>query len=66
MDFLKLRCVKGIRIKIFKRIKKSKNIRIQPLCGEYPSWVLYLFLKEEDCGSFLCMIIDWMWLRKFF
>jgi hypothetical protein len=36
------------------------------LCGEYPSWVLYLSFGEEDCGSFLCMILDWMWLGEFF
>jgi hypothetical protein len=53
-----------IRIKRFKnirrsrRIKKSRKIRIQPLCGEYPSWVSYLFFKEENCGSFFCMILD--------
>jgi hypothetical protein len=27
------------RIKRFRRIRKSKKIRIQPSCGEYPSWI---------------------------
>jgi len=43
---------------------KFKKIKIQPLRGEYFFWVFYLFF-EEDCGSFFCMIIDWMWLREF-
>jgi hypothetical protein len=30
MDFLELGCVKGIKIRIYRRIKKSKKIRIQP------------------------------------
>jgi len=63
--------VEGIKNKIFRRIRrfrrvmKFKKIRIQPLCGIYSFWVLYLFFDEEDCGSFLCMILDWMWLKEF-
>jgi hypothetical protein len=63
--------VEGIKNRIFRRIKRFKRvmkilkIRIQPLRGEYIFWVLYLFFEEEDCGSFLCMILYWMWLRKF-
>ncbi len=44
---------------------KFRKIRIQPLCGEYPFQVPYLFFKAEDCVSFLCMILDWMWLGEF-
>ncbi len=44
---------------------KFKMIRIQPLCGEYPSWVPYLSFKEEDYASFLCLILDWRWLNEF-
>jgi hypothetical protein len=57
--------VKGIRIRKFRRIRKSRNIRIQPLCNEYFYWVLYLPFEEENYPSFLCMIIDWMWLGEF-
>jgi len=53
MDFPKLRCVEGIKI------------RIQPLCNEYIFWVPYLSFAEKDYASFLCMILDWMWLREF-
>ncbi len=28
--------------------------------GEYLSWVIYLSFEEEDCESFLSMILDWM------
>jgi hypothetical protein len=35
------------------------------LCGEYSSWVLYLSFEKEDCASFLCIILDWMWLGEF-
>jgi hypothetical protein len=58
--------VEGIKNRSFKRIRKSKRImkfkkiRIQPLCGEYSFWVPYLFFEEEDCGSFFCMILNWM------
>jgi hypothetical protein len=58
--------VEGIKIRRFIRIRKYIKIKIQPLCGEYPSWVFYLSFKEEDCGSFLCIILVWMWLGKFF
>jgi hypothetical protein len=35
-------------IRRFKKIKKSRSIKIQPLCGEHPSWVLaYLFLGKS-------------------
>jgi len=54
--------VEGIMIRRFKKIRKSRKIRIQPLCGEYPSWVFYLSFEEEDYESFLSMILDWMWL----
>jgi hypothetical protein len=47
------------------RIRKSRKIKVQPLCGEYPSWVLYLSFEKEDYGSFLCMILDWTWLGEF-
>jgi hypothetical protein len=47
------------------RIRKSRKIRIQPLCSEYISWVPYLSFEEEDCDPFLCMILDWMWLGEF-
>jgi hypothetical protein len=47
-----------IQIRKSSRIRKSRKIKVQPLCGEYPSWVLYLFFKEEDYGSFFCMILD--------
>jgi hypothetical protein len=47
-------------------IRRFRKIRIQPLCGEYPSWVPYLSFEKEDCASFLCMILDWMWLKEFF
>ncbi len=30
---------------------------MEPLCGEYPSWVPCLSFEEEDCGSFFNMII---------
>ncbi len=47
---------------------KSKKIRIQPLCGplcgEYVFCVPYLSFEEEDCGSFFCMILNWMWLGE--
>ncbi len=48
----------------FRRIRKSRKIRIQPLCGEYPYWVPYLFFEEEDCASFLCMIYRLDVVRK--
>jgi len=41
-----------IKIRIFKKIRKFRKIKIQPLCGEYYSWVLYLSFEEEDCASF--------------
>ncbi len=47
-----------------RRIRTFKKIRIQPLCGEYLSWVPYLSFEEEYCASFLCMILYWMWLRE--
>jgi hypothetical protein len=28
--------------------------------GEYRSLVIYLSFEEEDCESFLSMILDWM------
>jgi len=49
----------------FRRIRKSRKIWTQPLCGEYPSWVAYLSFEENDYGSFFCMILDWMWLEEF-
>jgi hypothetical protein len=57
-------CV-GIRIRRSRRIRKFRKIRIQPLCVESLSWVPYLSFEEEDCASFLCMILDLMWLQKF-
>jgi hypothetical protein len=57
--------VEGIRIRRFRKIMKFKKIRIQPLCGEYPSWVPYLSFEEEDCVSFFYMILNWTWLGKF-
>jgi hypothetical protein len=59
--------VEGIRIRRFRRIMKSRKINIQPLYGEYPSWVSYLSFDEEDCAyhSFY-MILYWRWLREFF
>jgi hypothetical protein len=36
MDFLELGCVEGIRIRRFRRIRKSKKIMTQPFYGEYP------------------------------
>jgi hypothetical protein len=57
--------VEGIKIRRFGRIKKFKRIGIQPLCGEYPSWVPHLSFKEKDFVTFLCMIQYWMWLGKF-
>jgi hypothetical protein len=54
----KLGFVESIRIRRYRRICKSRKIRIQTLCGEYPSWVPYLYFDEEDCGAFLCMILD--------
>jgi hypothetical protein len=47
MDFPELGHMKGIRTKIFKRIMKSRKIRIQPLCGEYPSWVRIYPLRRR-------------------
>jgi hypothetical protein len=45
--------VEGIRMRRFRRIRKSKKRRIQPLSGEYFSWVPYLSFEEEDCESLL-------------
>jgi hypothetical protein len=56
--------VERIKIRRFGRIKNFKRIRIQPLCGEYPYWVLYLSFKEKDFVTFLCMILYWMWLGE--
>jgi hypothetical protein len=47
-----------IRVRKNRRIRKFKRIKTQPLCGEYLSWVPYLSFEEEDCESFLCMILD--------
>jgi len=46
------------------RSRRIRKIRTQPLCGEYPSWVPFLSFEEEDCESFLCMILNWMWFKK--
>jgi hypothetical protein len=46
--------MEGIKIRIFRKIKRSRRIkncrkiRTQPLCGEYPYWVPYLSFEEED------------------
>jgi hypothetical protein len=40
--------VEGIRIRRFKRIKKYRRIRIQPLCGEHHSWVPYSFVGRSE------------------
>jgi len=64
--------VEGIRMRRFRKIKRSKRImksmkiKIQPLCGEYVSWVLYLSFKEEYCGLFFCIVLVWRWLGQFF
>jgi hypothetical protein len=58
--------MEGIRIRRSKRIIKFRKIRSQPLCDEYPSWVPYLSFKDKNCASFLCMILDWMWLQKLY
>jgi hypothetical protein len=34
----------------FKRIRKFRKIRTQPLCDEYAPWVPYLSFEEEDCA----------------
>jgi hypothetical protein len=52
--------VEKIRIRIFRKIRKTRKIKTQPLCGEYPSWVPYLSFEEEDYESFFCMILHWM------
>jgi hypothetical protein len=36
--------VEGIKIMRCRRIRKSRRIKIQPLCGEHLSLVPYLFL----------------------
>jgi len=46
-------------------IMKFRKIKIQPLYGEYPFHVPYLSFEEEDRGSLICMILDWMWLGEF-
>jgi hypothetical protein len=53
------------RWKDLKRFLKFKKIKTQPLCGEYLFWVPYLSFEEEDYESFLCMILNCMWLKKF-
>jgi hypothetical protein len=58
--------VEKIKIRRSRRIRKTRKIKTQPLCGEYPSWVPYLSFEEEDCESFFCMILHWMWLGRFF
>jgi hypothetical protein len=58
--------VEKIRIRRSRRIRKARKIKTQPLCGEYPYWVPYLSFEEEDCESFFCMILHWMWLGRFF
>jgi hypothetical protein len=35
------------------------------LCGEYPFWVPCSSFEDNDYGSFLCMILDGMWLEEF-
>ncbi len=35
------------------------------MCGEYFSWVPSLSFEEEVCESFLCMILNWIWLGEF-
>ncbi len=35
------------------------------MCGEYISWVPYLSFKEKNSVTFICMILNWMWLGKF-
>jgi hypothetical protein len=37
--------VEEIKIRGFRRIKKSRRIRIQPLCGQHHFWVPCLFLE---------------------
>jgi hypothetical protein len=61
--------VERITIRRSKRIRKSRKIRIQLLCSEHLSWVLYLFLGRNErfhskiksltlrgylCVTFLC------------
>jgi hypothetical protein len=43
--------VEGIKIWIFKKVMKSKMIKIQPLCDEYPFLIPYLSFEEEDCDD---------------
>jgi len=40
--------VEGIRIRRFKKIRKYRRIRTQPLCGAYHSWVPYLFIGKSE------------------
>ncbi len=35
------------------------------MCGGQLFLIPYLSFEEEDCGSFLCMILNWMQLEKF-
>jgi hypothetical protein len=44
MDFLELGCVKGIKIRRYRRIKKSKRIRIQPCVVSILPRILIYFL----------------------
>jgi hypothetical protein len=57
--------VEGIRIRRSKRIRKSRKIWTQPLCGEFFFWVPCLSFEKNDYGSLFCMILDWMWLEEF-
>jgi hypothetical protein len=43
--------VEGIWIRKSRKIKKYRRMNIQPLCGEYPSWVLYLSLPRNKKNS---------------
>jgi hypothetical protein len=31
-----------------RKIRKSKGVKIQPFCGEHPSWVPYLYLGRSE------------------
>jgi hypothetical protein len=33
--------------------RRSKRIRTSPLCGEYPSWVPYIFLEGGEGGDYI-------------
>jgi hypothetical protein len=45
--------VKWIRIRRFKTIKKFRNIKTPPLCGEYPSWVPYISFERREGRDYI-------------